>query len=640
VAWRVDRLVAGGTSRVILAVVGFLALSSLVGAVLSRIASADQGDSFSEGLWRALERLVDVSSLQDDESWAQRVSGLLLVLLGLIVFAILLAILITAFQTVVDRVRDGRTQLPRQCDVTLLGWSDQIMTYLSEVARGSKDIKTVAILSGERRSVMEARIRDELPALRRQGLIVHCRTGDRTVLRDLSIVRVHETPRMILVAEPQDTDDAAVVKTVFAVLGSGVDPAEQVVVAEVCGTDAAASVRSVTNDLVTTVSSNEILSLVLAQSVRDRGMGQVFQQLISYDGCECYGIPVPSQLVGSTFRDAVERSKNAVPIGAVTGSDHAVILPPFDLPLAEGDQLIIVAQSRRDLELNGPGSGDRASSLPDPPAWVDQRILVVGWNRIFGTSAGHLRGFLGSSSHLAVIANRESMSAQELDELRSSKHIDAVSVEPSSAPLLASLDDTLNNSDFDAVAIIPYRDNKLPHASDAESLVVLSVVRQALKDRKEPPRICAELRETRSAQLADLVLPDDLILSDSLTASLMAQVVERPWLDALFADLLDYHGSAVFAHGLDRWSLPSGSDSVTFGEIKSLAAERSEVAIGLRIGKEVELNPACDRIYRRSEVTAVIVVGAGLGWNEGVVSAHVSTLVDEIGRHGEDLETR
>lgn len=622
-AWHADRLISGGTARILATLVVSLLVVGAVVTVISAAVGVHSGDSSWAHLWRAILRLLDVSSLQEDESTSARLAGLALVLAGLIGLSLLFAVIITMFQDLVASVRDGRTHLIEGPDAVLLGWSDHIFTMLDEFANGSSGIRTVAILSRERRTTMEARIAAECTDLRRK-IVVHCRTGDRTLPGDLELVVTSQAKRVVILAEPDDQTDAAVVKTVFAAMCAGARFTEQTIVAEVSSHDAGVAVRGVTNDAVVIVNSDEVLSLVLVQSFRDQGMGQVFQELFSYRGCELYGHAIPEALVGRPFGEAVGRCSNAIVIGRRQGR-RVEVLPSFSATLEEGDVLVTVAHVDEPLVVEeAVGGGDGAS--PVAPVWSTKRILVVGWNRIFGMGVHHLRGFLDASSHIAVLGNRGSLSAEAAADIAESPGIDDTTIAPSLNTMLKTLRERIEADDLDAVAIIPCRDGVEPPHSDAETLVVLSVVRQAMQATKRNLWVAAELRETRSAQLAELVVPDDIILSDSLTASLMAQIVERPWLDAVLADLLDYRGAALFIHPLETWASLTGRPTLTFGEIVEAALDEGAVALGVRRGREVVLVPPRSTSWSAEELTGVIVVGAGVGWAEGLSRDRVAEI--------------
>jgi hypothetical protein len=132
-----------------------------------------------EGFWTSLSRMLDVGSLQSDAGWAERIFGLVLVFFGLVLSSIFIAVLLTAFQGLVERAREGSVPVRRKLDLVVLGWSPQVFTAIREFAEGSTSRRRVATLSSHSRVSMEERINRELPQEALDMVKVHCRTGDR-----------------------------------------------------------------------------------------------------------------------------------------------------------------------------------------------------------------------------------------------------------------------------------------------------------------------------------------------------------------------------------------------------------------------------------------------------------------------------
>lgn len=88
-----------------------------------------------------------------------------------------------------------------------------------------------------------------------------------------------------------------------------------------------------------------------------------------------------------------------------------------------------------------------------------------------------------------------------------------------------------------------------------------------------PPPVCDTVDRCDHGLLElAYIEPDDLIVSDALSASLMAQLTDRPWLTSALSDLFDFHGSALFARHPARWNVPTGRP-ITFGELIAAAAQ-------------------------------------------------------------------
>lgn len=598
-----------------------VACSIFGGAITLALSSGGLGDA----IWTSVSRMLDGGSLQHDGAWSQRLFSLVLVILGILVVSAVIALGVTALEASIDRVRNGAPRLRRAPDMVVLGWSDQLFTLLREFATAEAG-RSVAVVSSRPRAPMDAQIAKECGDMRGRVSIA-CRTGNREDPRDLQLVRVDEVPRIVILGEQGDRDDAAVVKAIFATMTASSTESDRLIVAEVCGQAVTRSLAQLFDQRLLTVDTNELLALVMAQSVRAQGMGQVLDQLTSYRGCEFYDHPIPSGFVGARFGDLAWCLQSAAPIGLIRDG-AASVLPPATLQIEAADKVVVVDQQRRGLSLTALGTRERALTYGGPPElrWADQQILVLGWNSIMVRAVEHLRGFLGDGSSVTVLADSSSMSPDELASLSNCPHVDRVELSSSPRASLERIGVELVSGNAEAVAIVPYREALSAAQADAATLVALTTVRASLGAR--PTRVVTELRETQSAILTSRVRSDDLVLSDAMTASAIAQLVDRPWLDGVLADLLDYHGSAFFIRPLDEVLEAGMTDDVRFLDVRrALLLGTGELAVGLRVDRDVLLNPPASQRFPRSSVSGIVIVGAALGWNTGNVQSRLADVL-------------
>jgi hypothetical protein len=619
--WRLDRVVSKGPVGVIASACVLVLTISVIGGVLTLAVSSG---SLVNSAWNDFTQLLGGSGVQPGGPWSLRLISLAMVVVGIVFVSLVIGLVVTALQGSIDRVRDGSPRLRHVPDLVVLGWSDELFTLLREFGI-AQDGRSAAILSHHPRSWMDERIAEECNLIR-DRLSIDCRSGDRTLPRDLELVQIAEVPRIVILGEPQDRDDAGVVKSIFATVTASSPESNHLMIAEVCGQAITRSLAEVFDRRLLTVDTNELLALVMAQSVRDQGMGQLLDQLTSYRGCEFYDHPVPSEFVGECFGDLAWSLLSASPVGLVRG-DEVRVLPPANMPLEADDLVIVVDETRRPLALAEPTGAEEKASFESPAeaAWSTQQILLLGWNRVVRRAVEHLRGFLGDGSSVTVLADRSSMSAEEVESLNSCAAVDRVEIMGSSPEVLTAIAEEVKRHPVDAVAIVPYRDELGPSQADAATLVALTTARATIGSGQT--RIVGELRETRAASLTTLVRPDDLVLSDAVTASAIAQLADRPWLDGVLADLLDWHGSAFFIYSPDRALEGVETESVTFLEMRRTMLLRGELAIGLRVDRKVVLNPPCDEPIARASITGVIAVGAGVGWSSGNVQARMADVL-------------
>lgn len=621
IQWRLDRLVSKGPAAVVVALCLLVAIVSVIGGLITLVVSPG---GLTNAAWDDFTQLLGGPGVTQGGAWSLRFISLAMVLVGIVVVSMVIGLVVTSLEHTINRVRNGSPQLRHIPDLVILGWSDQIFTLLREFGV-SQPGRSAAVVSHHPRAWMEDQIDKECSSVLRR-LSVDCRTADRADPRDLELVRIDEVQRIVIFGEPEDRDDAAVVKSIFATVTASSSNSDHLMIAEVCGQAVTRSLAQVFDRRLLTVDTNELLALVMTQSLRDQGMGQLLDQLTSYRGCEFYDHRVPAEFVGERFGVLAWSLLSASPIGIVRG-DEVHVLPSGSMTLEPDDLVVVVDQTRRPLKLAQPHGALGRVTFDDPAEalWSTQHILIIGWSKIVRRAVEHLRGFLGDSSVVTVFADMSSMSADEVESLVTCSAVDRTEMKGSSAELLGAIAGELRGALVDAVAIVPYRDLLGPSQADAATLVALTTARASIALR--PIRVVTELRETRAAALTTLVRPDDLVLSDAVTASAIAQLADRPWLDGVLADLLDWHGSAFFIYSPEQALNGLDADAVAFLDVRRALLQRGELAIGLRIDHEVVLNPPADERIARKSITGIVAVGAGVGWMTGNIQARMADVL-------------
>lgn len=610
-----DHIVARGPVAVGAALAGALLVLAGIATLLRLL--FDPSKPMGSELWQSFTRLFDSSSYGNDTSTVERVLGVVLIFIGLIGSAVLLAIVVTVFQDAIDRVRNGRTPVPRRPDTVILGWSHEIHTLIGELHASPIAEPVVAVLSRHPRVWMDESLARTF-GHHRHRLHVHCRTGDRTDPADLDLVGIGHAERILVLTDPDASAEGDLIKTVFALRRHGVDASRQRIIVEVDDAHHGDLLTSVFGGDVEVVAAHDVLAHVLTQSMRAKGIGQIFEELTSYQDADFYEQPLPGGTAEATFGEVLVRCTNAIPVAVIRGGD-VVLLPAMDDRVAPGDRLVVVAHDNAPLELGPP-----ATAPVDVPVaqgtiasieWPIQRILLIGWNPLAGPVLTELSASLDDASTIDVIADASAMSDHERRSLAECDRVADVTTPESATATLHAVRTRLSERShtYDAVVIVPYRDLLDPDRADARSLLALAVT----QDTVDPAttRVVCELRETKTATLVGHHAPDDLILSDALAASLMAQLTDRPWLSGVLAQLFDFHGAALFAHPIARWGLDTDGP-VRFGDVVTAAAHHNEIAIGYRAGDDVHLAPRRDTELELGSADAVYVLGPAVGWTD------------------------
>ncbi len=135
---RIGRLYQSVWGKLLLLVVAIAILTGGAGLIVSY--GFDEFDSYGEGAWWAFIHLLDPGAVREDETWATRVLGAILVVCGVV---LIIGILFEVLTQVVDRSLsrlDQTTASVRHVDhIVFDGWRWSLPTVIDELARVSAD---------------------------------------------------------------------------------------------------------------------------------------------------------------------------------------------------------------------------------------------------------------------------------------------------------------------------------------------------------------------------------------------------------------------------------------------------------------------------------------------------------------------
>jgi hypothetical protein len=171
---------------------------------------------------------------------------------------------------------------------------------------------------------------------------------------------------------------------------------------------------------------------------------------------------------------------------------------------------------------------------------------------------------------------------------------------------------TMMESDApDHAIVLCYKERLSEAQADARVLLTLLHLRAAIDASGASTNIVAELLDERDVNLSPSGATDEFIVSERLTALLMAQLSENRELAPVFDDLLDEAGAEIYLKPASLYSAPGAS--VTFGDLTASAAARHEIAIGYQAagdggGRTVTINPPKDRAFEGRAGDTLIVL--------------------------------
>ena len=429
-----------------------------------------------------------------------------------------------------------------------------------------------------------------------QGLKLIVRTGDPSDVHDLDIVRPFAAKAIIVVSPDGDLGDASVIRSVLALLKKDKLLHGTPTIAEFTDSGTAQVVRSISDGAVITVVPSEIIARVSARICKTRGVSDIYQDLLDFEGHEIYIKPVEQRLVGRPLADAILAYDEAAVIGfqRQDGSvriavDLSELLPPecSIIAVAEYSQLVRFSGISDPVTAGSIGTGSHAP--------VPERYAILGWNKMAPQVLQEIDASAAPGSMAFAVITPDAAFDETFVESLITLKLDSRVCEAGDPEALSAI------LDFnpDHILVLCEHDERIP--SEADALVLMSVLKldHLMSKSKCRPNIIAELRDPRDSALAEIARADDLVVSDHLACLIMAQLAESPHLAEVFDALFANDGPLIEVALAS--SLGDLAQMATHNDLVRAGLERNQLVIGYRKNGSVSPSSELQMVPRKSQ---------------------------------------
>ena len=504
---------------------------------------------------------------------------------SLFLVSIFIGILTNAIDHRIQELRKGHSTVLESGHTLILGWSSQVFTIISElvIANANQRYSCITILADKDKVEMEDEIRAKVPHTGRTRIV--CRSGDPLDPSSLEIVNPHGARSIIVLAPETNDPDTFVIKCLLALTNNPhrkVEPYH--IVANIHEAKNMDIARMVGHDEVELVLVSDLISRVTVQSCHQSGLSVVYTELLNFEGDEIY-FKEESALAGKTFGEALLAYEDSAVIGLQRKEGRTLLNPPMNTLIATGDQIIAISEDDDTIKLSGltdlqiDASAIREGVMITP---VQERTLILGWNRNAPSIINGLDNYVAAGSHVMVVANTAD-AEQQIARYCSAMKMQSVAFKQ---------DDTTDRHVLDALAVptfqhiivLSYFDSFDMQEADAQTLITLLHLRDIRERSGKDFSIVSEMLDVRNRVLADVTRADDFIVSAQIISLVLSQVSENKHLNAIFTDLFNAEGSEIY--------LKPAADYVTLGQplnfytIVESARRRNQIAIGYRLHRD------------------------------------------------------
>lgn len=593
----------GGASIFVSLFVVFMVLFIvIVGVRLLIVYYADPGldpdyNGTSDDVWRTWLQMTDPGNMNQDNKMSiwLKVSTILAGIVGVIILSMLIAFITTSLEKVLYNFRKGRGVVIEDEHTLILGWNERVVDIIREliIANESEKEACVVILSAEDKELMDDLIAKRLPDSKTTRIITT--TGDYANINELKRVNTKEAKSVILLANcsesaPLETKIASDVQSVKSIMGimSIQEGDNQIpIITEIFTEEKRQLIEFFENEHIIALDSWDIMGKLLVQTSLTSGLEMVYNEMLSFDGCEVYFYK--ADWSGVTFGELPYHFKDGIPLGLYNDQDGMRLRPEADYSLSDQDEVIILAEDDSTIHFET-SKEIRPSSLKLINKRLGQsqrKVLILGWHNVAEIYIREAADYLSDGSKFDILFKEPDENLKnkinEIEKGYPDFKINLTNADPLKLGTLMKQDPF----EYDNIIILSQSiEEQMPDKIDSDTLIILLWLRKIKKSiEQSKTKIITQVLNSENQEIITQTDVDDFIISNKLITMILAQLSEEPRIKMLYDDLFSEDGSEIYVKPVNLY-LDQFPVVLKFADIIGLVAQRDEVCLGIRKGSQ------------------------------------------------------
>ncbi|MEZ6096143.1 MAG: hypothetical protein R3C03_18275 [Pirellulaceae bacterium] len=636
IRYRFDNFMSrGGSSIFVSLLVVFVCLLIIISALRGILlfflpVDPERGGGALHNIYIAFLQMTDPGNMaQDiDSSPWYKIAAVLGGLSGVVMLSSLIAFITTALDQKIAQLKKGHSKVVESDHTLILGWNERVTEIIRElaIANESEDNPVVVILSPLDKEEMDDYLKLNLPDTKNTRVVT--RSGSVSSLVNLDIVSLNTCKSVICLAscnisasdDEKLSSDTSIIKTVLALVASRPDDVQLNIVAEIFFERNRRVVTDISQDEVSTVDTNEILAKILVQTSRSVGLSVVYNEVLSFDGCEMYFHEADWN--GIAFGPMAYHFPDGIPMGIRRQDGTLLINPPSDERMQDGDSILILAEDDSTIDFqSSPIAKPRKLKMAGGRRELGQEHnLVIGWTAKVETILREYADYVLEGSRVDImlrapddsVVDRIAELNQELDSI----HVSLIDGNPMQTEGLIAVEPFK----YDNIIILSQGQGAIDdERTDSETIVILLLLRKIFQDHPEESKnvkLITEILDSENQSLVSKAGVNDFIISNRFVSMVLAQISEDADTQRVYDDLFSEDGSEIYLKPASLYfeTLPI---EVTYADMIDIAQQREEVCLGVKIKKleqnmdqnfGVKLIPDKNAVYRLTAEDTLVVL--------------------------------
>jgi ion channel POLLUX/CASTOR len=572
--------------------------------------------TFLELCYWLFVRLIDPGTFVEDKGFFLRFVTVFVTFTGIFVFSILLGLIVSQIQRLIEKLKLGKTDVPEKNHYIILGWSPKIFSLLIELSQAHihHKIPVIVILTNKKKAHLEEEISRECKNIRARIVIRNGNTSDILILSKLGI---NEAKSIMIFDDPDDLDDVKTIKSALIIIKNPNRKKEAYnIVVESNNPDSKELLEGFHLDEIKVVIGNQIMSRLLVQTVRFPALSNIVNELFSFKGNEFYVVKNNAP-INTKFIDLIDKFVKGIPVGVLreNGKKEYIINPDHNLEVQVGDKIILLAQSYDDASyfdanLTCLDKDAKSQIIEDFQKKSKKELIIIGYNEKLSFIIDELYKYYNDTNiAISVFVNGGSYKEDtRIIELKNKyPKIYITFFTEINQELLTDME--LNENKKLIILIDDSNFDKAGYEDiDTYTMLIILKIRKILHEigDSEEFDFISELLSIRNRTFADILNVNNYFISHQLLSMYFSHLL----LDRLASDFIE---NVFSPGGNDIYIVPVkkyiNKDKIRFGDLLKYSCYRKEIVLGIiDTNNEVHLNPNNNEMINFKEDDQIIVL--------------------------------
>jgi hypothetical protein len=638
-----ERQFVKGTFNQLLFIAALIGFISILGALL--VLPGSDSLSFPESLWWAFLRLSDPGYLGDDEGVWRRIVSTFLTVAGNVVFVgSLVAIIATWLNRKIRVLEQGLTRVSASKHLVILGWTNRTVHIAAELHHSAARVKRFLKRHGAR-SLKLIILSDDVTIERHQELRDHAligRQANQIILRSgeaidrehLKRVDCANAAAIIIPSHTYESKELITpdVETIKALLSINAEtdnlPAgnKPFVVAELQDENKLNAARRAYSGPMEVISSDTIISRLIAQNIRHYGLSVIYNELLSHSLNNNIYVREYDEVTGKSFKEVSAHFTKCILLGVIRpekGSFIPILNPPSGFKFEEDDKLVVLSRNLHNSEWVNQGKPfkakqitdtvNRPASAPVSPRTSDaMNLLILGWNHHVPALVKELGTYKEESFNITIASVRSLKERErEIELIAPDKEV--VTCTQVNADYIREMElRNLEPHTFDRILLVSSDKLSAEEEADARTIVGYTLLEDILEKTDNRPYIIMELADPNN-EILIRSFRSEMIIGPLILSNVLATIAMRRELNTVYSELFTEGGAEIIFRDPADYGL--NKQTITFPDIQQIARTHDEIALGIFTGSRssshsprLSLNPARDQNIEISDLTKLVVL--------------------------------